>query len=49
MKQHIALIILKHLRHQLRVHVGNVDLVEVLAQDLDGFVELLHIDNDAGE
>lgn len=48
MKQNIALIIPPHLGHELGIHVGDVDLVEVLAQDGNGFVELLHVDDDAG-
>jgi len=45
MKQHIRLVVLEHLRYKLRVHICEVDFLQVLVEHHDGFVEfflLLH-------
>ena len=49
MKQHIQLVVAKHLRHQLDIHVRNVDLLQAAVQDGDGLVELLDVGDDARE
>ncbi len=40
MEQHVGLVVLEHLCHELDVHVADVDLLQVLVQDCDRFVEL---------
>lgn len=40
-KQDIGLIVLEHLRNKLRVHILDVDLLEVLIQHHNSLVEFL--------
>lgn len=39
MEEHIGLVVFEHLRDEFRIHVGEVDFLEVLVQHHDGFVE----------
>lgn len=41
MEQDVGLIVLEHLRDKLCVHVLDVDLLKVLVQHHDGFVQFL--------
>ena len=41
MEQNVGLIVLEHLCDKLRVHVLDVDLLEVLVQHHDGLVQFL--------
>jgi hypothetical protein len=41
MEEDIRLIVLEHLSHKFRVHVLNVDLLEVFVQHHDGLIEFL--------
>jgi hypothetical protein len=39
-EEHVGLVVFEHLRHELRIHVCYIDLLEVLVQCHDGFVQL---------
>ena len=41
MKKNVGLVVLEHLSYELRVHVLDVDLLEVLVQHHDGLVQFL--------
>jgi hypothetical protein len=41
MEQNVRLVVLEHLRNQLSVHVLNIDLLKVLVQHHDSFIQLL--------
>jgi hypothetical protein len=40
-EKNVGLVVLEHLRHELCVHVLNVDLLQVLVQHHDGLVQFL--------
>lgn len=47
MEEHVGLIVLEHLSHELDVHILDIDLLEALVHNDDGLVEFLNIGDDA--
>jgi hypothetical protein len=37
-EENIRLVVLEHLRHKLRIHILDVDLLKILVEHHDGFV-----------
>jgi hypothetical protein len=41
MEENIGLVVVEHLSHELRIHIRNVDLLQVLVKHHDSLVEFL--------